>query len=582
MPEETQEFPDHWLQPYVGRVMERVREDPNMALITLATGKTPSGHIHLGILREIIMCDALRRKLEEIGEDVRYFHFFDSLDAAKKFPGQLGERLGAEHLGKPFSRIPSPYDDIPEADSYAKYFGIELLNSFEAFGIHLIPMWSHELYEEEDLQDKIQEGLEKTEEVKEIVKRYVMPTLDEEKQAQFLETQKTWMPAMVICEKCERTQAREKGGKIIPNRVLSFDPEEKVVTYECPACRYKGRVSTHSGRVKLNWRLDWPAKWTIYRTTLEPAGKDHAVKGGSYDTGLALCREIYGYLGPEKFPYEWLRLGDRDMSTSQGIVFTPKLFLKMGHPELIRMRVLRTNPNKHISFRIEELPQMYDEYERMAAIFYGTEEAESEDVLKEIKYSFPLCQINTDPLPEIMPRNWLPFRFSMLIAQLQGLLGPEKTYDKCVHIMKKLDYPRILTKDEVASDLQRALNWVDWMRKLIDEEKNPAVKKKLARNVTFINVPEKVDDGIREQLSETQKKALKLIVQKFQSDPWDDEDRIQNTIFNVAKEDLDMKPRDLFQAVYLALLGDKMGPRLGPLLISLEKDWVLDRLQAAI
>jgi lysyl-tRNA synthetase class I len=46
----------------------------------------------------------------------------------------------------------------------------------------------------------------------------------------------------------------------------------------------------------------------------------------------------------------------------------------MAEPELLRMIFLTTNPSRHISFRIEELPLLYDEYERIEQTFYGLEQ----------------------------------------------------------------------------------------------------------------------------------------------------------------------------------------------------------------
>ncbi|KKN40858.1 hypothetical protein LCGC14_0729300, partial [marine sediment metagenome] len=50
----NKDFPAHWLEEIVDKIIERKE-----SIITLATGKTPSGYIHLGILREIIICDSL-------------------------------------------------------------------------------------------------------------------------------------------------------------------------------------------------------------------------------------------------------------------------------------------------------------------------------------------------------------------------------------------------------------------------------------------------------------------------------------------------------------------------------------------
>ncbi|MFX1554095.1 MAG: lysine--tRNA ligase, partial [Promethearchaeota archaeon] len=56
-----------------------------------------------------------------------------------------------------------------------------------------------------------------------------------------------------------------------------------------------------------------------------------------------------------------------------------------------------------------------------------------------------------------------------------------------------------------------------------------------------------------------------------------DADSIQNKIFSIAKNDLDISPRKLFEAIYQIILGKKSGPRLGPFLTLLDKNWLLER-----
>src|SRR5271157_5925648 len=100
---ESKEFEIHWLEDVKKEVLARDAD-----VYTLSTGKTPSGSIHLGILREITICDSLKRLLLDEGKDVRFLLFIDSLDAAKKFPGYVPEGFQV-HLGKPFADIPCPY-----------------------------------------------------------------------------------------------------------------------------------------------------------------------------------------------------------------------------------------------------------------------------------------------------------------------------------------------------------------------------------------------------------------------------------------------------------------------------------------
>jgi lysyl-tRNA synthetase class 1 len=281
------------------------------------------------------------------------------------------------------------------------------------------------------MQEKIKIALDNTKEIKQIIQKYLLPTLDETNKVKFLEMQENWLPAMVICEKCDKIQHRENDGSISPNRAINYLKDVLRVTYECNSCGYTGEVSIYSGKLKLNWRVDWPAKWALYKTMCEPAGKDHSVKGGAYDTGLEICEKIYDYIGPVTVPYEWLRLGDRDMKTSKGIVFTPKKYLNIADPEVFRSIILRTNPLKHISFRIEELPQYYDFYERMENIYFSKEDILGKEI-DELKYIFPLTQIH-----EVTAKNTyrIPFKLLIFLSQTQNILSFDQLYEKAKKVV---------------------------------------------------------------------------------------------------------------------------------------------------
>ncbi len=110
------DFPVHWLEEIIEKILERKE-----TIITLATGKTPSGYIHLGILREIIICDSIRRILEAKSKIVKFYLFIDSLDAAKRFPEYIEINFQKKHIGKPFSYVPCPFKEC-KCESYAHQF----------------------------------------------------------------------------------------------------------------------------------------------------------------------------------------------------------------------------------------------------------------------------------------------------------------------------------------------------------------------------------------------------------------------------------------------------------------------------
>lgn len=565
----SNDFPVHWLEEIVEEIYSRKPIE-----ITLSTGKTPSGHIHLGILREIIICDALRRILENNGDKVNNLLFFDSLDAAKRFPGYIPEKFQRIHLGKPFAMIPCPYEDC-KCESYAHHFGNELTEVFSEFGIQISVIWTHELYKTKKMQEKIKIALENTEKIKKILRKYILPTLREEDKAKFIEMQKHWMPVMAICERCNRIQYRNDEDSIKPNRVKEYFETKEEVSYTCEACGYTGNLSIWSGRLKLNWRVDWPAKWALYKTTCEPAGKDHSVKGGAYDTGIELCQELFNFKGPVKVPYEWLRLGDQDMGTSKGHIFTPKNYLEIADPKLYRTIILRTNPLKHITFRIEELSQYYDYYERMENNYFKLEKTENLEESNLFNYIYPLTQI-TEISEKKLKR--LPLKLLSFLSQLQNILSIDNLYEKAKVFMKKNNFEEKITLKEFKKLLRQTQNWLEEVNKIVENEKDPKVKKEIIRKVELFTIPKEIDAKLIKRMEVKQIKGIRLLREYIESTDYLDADSIQNKIFNIAKNDLDIPPRKLFETIYQIILGKKSGPRLGPFLSLLDKDWLLKRI----
>ena len=97
-----------------------------------------------------------------------------------------------------------------------------------------------------------------------------------------------------------------------------------------------------AGGGKLTWRVDWPARWAMLGVTVEPFGKDHATRGGSYDTGARIAREVFDYEPPLPVPYEWISLkGQGDMSSSKGNVLSIGQALELVPPEALRYLVMR-------------------------------------------------------------------------------------------------------------------------------------------------------------------------------------------------------------------------------------------------
>ena len=560
------EFPLHWLEEIVNQIVER---NPDVAVIN--TGKTTSGSIHIGIMRELIISDAIHRKLKEKGINSVFQLFIDDFDPAKSFPqyaldafikkmGLSKKEIEERFLGRSFCDIPDPYGCH---DSYGRHFAMELIETFNVFYLHPKIIWTHEFYEKKEMKDAIKTALKKVDIIRGIYRKYVTPTLPPTQQGEYNKKLETWMPVTVVCEKCGKLQAKRKG-EIIQNRVTQYNPQEETVTYKCPNCGHEGKVKIDEGRVKLTWRVDWPAKWSICKVTCEPAGKDHCVKGGAYDTGLEISEKVFDYKGPLKVPYEWIRLGERDMKTHKGITFTPKEFLEIANPELVRYLILKTDPMRTISIRPENIPQLVDEYENFEKKYYGEIEVD-EETKKVVEYLYPLTRpddnLNVRPLR-------LPYRFAVIISQLGKIMTEKQILNKAIEVIRRqYKIQRDLTKreiEEVKKTLYRAKNWVT----------------KYGPKMYRIEIPENIGE-IKRELSPKQILGLKELLPLLYDENITAED-LQNKIFDIGKSIEGLGHKKMFQAIYKVILNKKFGPRIGPFLVALDREWVVRRIKRAI
>ncbi len=302
----------------------------------IATGITPSGHIHLGNLREMLTADAVRRAVIDKGGEAEMIYIADTFDPLRKRYPFLPEEY-EQYVGMPLSEIPDPEGCHK---NYADHFLEPFLESLEILGIPVKVEKADEMYKEGRYEEAIRISLKRRDDIARIIEEVTGRKLEDD-----------WYPFMPLCKEC---------GRINSAKVTGFD--DKWIYYRC-ACGYEGKASYRGGG-KLTWRVDWAARWKILGITCEPFGKDHAAAGGSYDTGKRLAREIFGIEPPYPIPYEWINLkGVGAMSSSKGIVIPVREFLDVLPPEIVRYIIIRVKPKKHIDFDPANLLELVDEFE---------------------------------------------------------------------------------------------------------------------------------------------------------------------------------------------------------------------------
>jgi lysyl-tRNA synthetase class 1 len=475
---------------------------------TIATGITPSGPVHIGNMREVMTADAAYRALKDRGVEARLIYIADTFDRLRRLYPFLPESF-KEHAGKPLSEIPCPTGCC---GSYADHFLNPFLDSMKKLGIQSEVYRADVLYKQGKYVDAIKTALEKRDEIAQILKEVSGRDVGE-----------NWSPFQAICQCCGRTNTV---------KITGFDPKAETVDYHCE-CGSKGIVPMRGGG-KLVWRVDWPARWPIFKVTVEPFGKDHATAGGSYDTGKRISEEIYHYPAPFPIVYEWIHLkGVGAMHSSTGIAITIQQMLDVVPPEVLRYLIIRNKPEKHIEFDpAMGLITLVDEY----------------DLRKGDERALQLSSIG-----EIRPFE-VPFRHMVTAVQISR--GDK---DNLLKALERSGYD-ISRKDEI---LARATNVVTWLNKYAPDYVKFQLKEELPAAVN--------------NLTPEERKALGELADRIGSKTAAE---IHDEVYAVAREN-GMDPKKFFQAIYLAFLGDRQGPKVGWFLASLDRDFVSARLKEA-
>lgn len=254
---------------------DKFAADASGDLIIVNDSKTPSGRVHVGSLRGVVIHDAIYRALKHAGKPVTFTYGVDDYDALDTVPHYLDKEKFSHYLGYPLCNVPSP--DETAATDYAKYFMGEFLDVFEHLGVRPEIYYLRDFYRSGKMNPYIDLFLNNAHLVREAYK-----------EVSKADRPSNWYPFQTICENC---------GKIATTVVTDY--QDGKVFYTCQTnameyvegCGHTGWVSPFDGNGKLPWKVEWVAKWDVVGVSIELAGKDHSQKGGSRDVANSICRD---------------------------------------------------------------------------------------------------------------------------------------------------------------------------------------------------------------------------------------------------------------------------------------------------
>ena len=497
--------------------------------------KSPSGPIHVGSLRGVVLHDCVARGLQARGRQAPFLYGFDDYDPMDSRPASVPAEFD-RYLGMPLSEIPSP---VGGGASYARYFGLGFAEVWTKIGAQPEIYWTSEMYKSGRFNDAIRIALDRADELIQI-DREISGSQKAERH-----------PIQPLCESC---------GRIGTTVVTGWDGT--LVAYECRpdkvawarGCGHHGRRSPLDGGSKLQYKAEWAAKWWILGVSVEGAGKDHMTKGGSHDVAAVMCERVFGCRTPVPIPYEWFLVGGRKMSTSKGVGVPAGELVEILRPELARFLMVRPHYRQQINFDPsgETVPTLYDEYDRAAAAYFGEVEAKTPaeaDLLRDHSRTFYFSRADGEQAKAYRMRfakvAYLMQMPSVTVEEVaaQEKGGPLTEADRVELRARMEDARRWLQSyapDQYRFQVQSQLPAVDL---------TPAQREFLAHLATIV----------------------------AERDHWDGEALHER--IHALKNEMRLPPKDAFGSIYLAFLGKASGPQAGWFLASLDRGFVLARLR---
>jgi lysyl-tRNA synthetase class 1 len=539
---------DDWVVRTADRVLAEAERRHTGHAPTCASGISPSGPVHLGNLRELMVPHLVADEVRRRGGPCRHILSWDDYDRLRRVPQGFPASF-AEHIGRPLTSVPDP---CGEHASWAEHFKDPLRDSLARLGVLVTEISQTQMYTSGAYTEQIVTAMRRRADIGAVLARYRTKRAaspdepeDDDEPRQAAE----YYPFRPYCTACGRDDTT----------VTAYNDETSQISYACACGAHEGPTPIAQVAGKLSWKVDWPMRWAYEDVTFEPAGVDHASPGSSFTVGAELVSAIFGGEMPIHFGYSFVGTSGRSkMSGSAGGAPTPSDALEIFEPPLLRWLYARRRPEQSITLAFDqEVGRVYDEWDALTRrVAEGTAEPASGAVYARS------AGTAEGPLP-VTPRP-LPFRTLASVADITA--GDEA---QILRIVRDLTQP-----DPVAS-LEDARPRLDCAQAWVAGYVPPAER---------TQVRGEPDAARLAALTEEERGALKLLIEGMAAD-WSLEG-LRTLLYGIPKlmrglpvtapptPELKAGQRTWFILLYQLLIGKDTGPRLPTLLLALGQDRV--------
>ena len=543
---------DDWVVRTAGQVRaEGERRHPG-ATPTCASGISPSGPVHLGNLRELMIPHLVADEVRRQDAPCRHILSWDDYDRLRRIPAGFPAGF-AEHIGRPLTAVPDP---CGEHENWAEHFKAPLRDALARLGIRVTEISQTQMYTSGAYTGPVILAMRRRAEIGAVLARYQTkrPTPADRAAADGGEPDDDvprageYYPFRPYCAVCGRDTTT----------VTAFDDETTQITYTCACGAHVGPVPIAQVAGKLAWKVDWPMRWAYEHVTFEPAGVDHSSPGSSFTVGGELVAKIFGGEMPLHFGYAFVGTtgGSSKISGSAGRAPTPADALRIFEAPVLRWLYARRRPEQSITLAFDaEVGRIYDEWDKLTQrVAEGTADPPSRAVTGRAAGT-------AEGLLPVTPRP-LPFRTLASVADITA--GDEAQILRILRDMTAND--PIATLDEVRPRLDCAENWVAGYMAPADRTR----------------VRDEPDTARLAALTDGERDAVKLLLDGMAAD-WSLEG-LRTLLYGIPKlqrglpitapptAELKAAQRAWFILLYQLLVAKDTGPRLPTLLMALGQD----------
>ncbi len=498
------------------RLLKRYPEGtkPDGSPVLFETGYGPSGLPHIGTFQEVLRTTLVRRAFEALigarPEDgrTRLVAFSDDMDGLRKVPDNIPNRERvAQHLGKPLSRIPDPFEAGYE--SFAAHNNAMLRAFLDRFGFDYEFVAASERYNTGAFDDALRQVLRCNQDILDIM----LPTLREERR-------QTYSPILPVSP---------SSGRVLQVPVEIVDAEAGTVRFT-DEDGSTVEQSALGGMAKLQWKVDWAMRWYALGVDYEMYGKDLT------DSGVQSGRivKVLGGRKPEGLIYElFLDANGEKISKSKGNGLTIEEWLSYGSEESLGFYIF-PNPKSAKQLHAGVIPRAVDDY------WQFRERLAEQDLDKQLGNPvWHLARANGGFEGAEAPGagESLAVPYSLLL-NLTSVLGAQATPDSVA------DYLASYTGEPVTDPKLREL-----------------IGTAVAYNRDFV-----APHLSKRAPTETEAAALRALDAMLADAPADmSAEDLQTQVYEIGKrEEFGFASlRDWFRALYETLLGSEQGPRMG-------------------